>query len=291
MHILPKNYSNMPLRLLKSIKLRKFCYPLAMKKRTSDCLQFSERYVTGAYVYKREELKSRQFLFNDGFPTLILMPNLSDTAALERKGKHLKTLQSAWVCCGIIKETSWEIPEDLPYIVIVRFSPPVFYTLFDVDPTVFKADPIRNLEDIVSPQWMDIFAEMYALEGIQERMGYLNKHFLSREITADVPPGLELAIEHIDQMRGNITVSELLTVLGPTCNRKWLQRAFLKHLGIPPKKYISLQRFIGAYDQYDSKSREDLLSVALNSGYYDYNHFLKDFKRFLGIAPTQYAWS
>src|SRR5690606_2358661 len=285
------NYSNMPLRLLKSIKLRKFCYPLAMKKRTSDCLQFSERYVTGAYVYKREELKSRQFLFNDGFPTLILMPNLSDTAALERKGKHLKTLQSAWVCCGIIKETSWEIPEDLPYIVIVRFSPPVFYTLFDVDPTVFKADPIRNLEDIVSPQWMDIFAEMYALEGIQERMGYLNKHFLSREITADVPPGLELAIEHIDQMRGNITVSELLTVLGPTCNRKWLQRAFLKHLGIPPKKYISLQRFIGAYDQYDSKSREDLLSVALNSGYYDYNHFLKDFKRFLGIAPTQYAWS
>lgn len=280
----------MPIRLLKSIKLRKSCYPLAMKKKTSDCLQFSEKYVTGAYVYNREELKSRQFLFNDGFPTLILMPNPSDTVALKRKSKHLKTLQSAWVCCGIIKETYWEIPEDLPYIVVVRFSPPVFYSLFDVDPIVFKADPIRNLEDIVSPRWMEIFAEMYTLEGIQERMGYLNQHFLSREITQDVPPGLLLAIEHIDNRRGNITVSELLSVLGPDINRKWLQRNFSKYLGMPPKKYISLQRFIGAYDQFDNNSREDLLSVALNSGYYDYNHFLKDFKQFMGTAPTQYAW-
>jgi len=279
----------MPIRLLKSIKLRKSCYPLALKKKTSDCFQFSEKYVTGAYVYKREELKSRQFLFNDGFPTLIFMPSPSDTVTLKRKSKHLKTLQSAWVCCGIIKETYWEIPEDLEYIVVVRFTPTVFYSLFDVDPTVFKADPILNLEDIVSSQWMGIFAEMYALEGVQERMGYLNQEFLSREITQDVPPGLQLAIEHIDQMRGNISVSELLSVLGPDINRKWLQRNFLKYLGIAPKKYISLQRFIGAYDQYDNNS-QDLLSVALNSGYYDYNHFLKDFKQFLGIAPTQYAW-
>src|SRR5690606_6899635 len=154
-----------------------------------------------------------------------------------------------------------------------------------------KADPIRKLEDIVSLQWRDMFAEMYALQGIQERMAYLNKHFVYREMTADVLLRLEPAFEHIYQRKGKITVSELLTVLGPTCKRKGLQRVFLKLLGIPPKKYISLLGFIGAYDQYDSKSREDLLSVALNSGYYDYNHFLKDFKRFLGIAPTQYAWS
>ena len=261
-----------------------------MKKKSSDYLQFSERYVTGAYVYNREELKSRQFLFNDGFPTLILMPSQSDTVTLKRKSKHLKTLQPAWVCCGIIKQTYWEIPEDLEYIVVVRFSPPVFYSLFDVDPGVFKADPIRNLEDIVSPQWMEIFAEMYALEGIPERMGYLNKHFLHKEITEDLPPPLQLAIEHIDERRGNITVSDLLSVLGPDINRKWLQRNFLKYLGIAPKKYISLQRFIGAYDQYDRNKPEDLLSVALNSGYYDYNHFLKDFKQFLGIAPTHYVW-
>ena len=62
---------------------------------------------------------------------------------------------------------------------------------------------------------------------------------------------------------GNITVSELLSVLGPDINRKWLQRNFSKYLGMPPKKYISLQRFIGAYDQFDNNSREDLLSVAL----------------------------
>src|SRR5690554_3414706 len=36
------NIQNMPIRLLKSIKSRKSCYPLAMKKKISDCLQFLE---------------------------------------------------------------------------------------------------------------------------------------------------------------------------------------------------------------------------------------------------------
>lgn len=280
----------MPLRLLKNIKLRKSSYPLAMKKTSSDCLQFSEKYVTGAYVYHRDELKSRQFLFNDGFPTLILMPARTDQVTLKNKRKHLQTLQSAWVCCGIIKETYWEIAEDLQYIVVVRFSPPVFYSLFNVDPTVFASNPICNLEDIVDQSWMEVFDEMYKLKGISDRMAYLNEQFLAREVTEELPAGLQLAIECIDEKRGNITVSELLSALGPDINRKWLQRNFLKHLGIPPKKYISLQRFIGAYDQCDRDAPDDLLSVALNSGYYDYNHFLKDFKQFLGIAPTQYAW-
>src|SRR5690606_1215704 len=119
----------MPLRLLKSIKLRKFCYPLAMKKRTSDCLQFSERYVTSAYVYKREELKSRQFRLNHGLPAVLLMPNLSDTGALEREGKQLKILLAAWAGGDIMMETASETPEDRAYIVSLRLSPLACYTL------------------------------------------------------------------------------------------------------------------------------------------------------------------
>lgn len=280
----------MPIRLLKSIKLRKSCYPLGMKKKTSDGFQFSEKHVTGAYVYKSEELKSRQFLFNDGFPTLVLMPNDTDTVELKRKSKHLKTLQSAWVCCGIIKETYWEIPEDLEYIVVLRFTPPVFYSLFNINPAVFQSDPIRNLEDIVSPEWMNVFEEMYQIEEVADQMAFLNKKFSSHEVVEELPDSLQRAIDHIEKRRGNITVSELLTLLGPDINRKWLQRHFLKHLGIPPKKYISLQRFIDAYDQYDQDTPEDLLSVALSSGYYDYNHFLKEFKQFIGMAPSQYVW-
>jgi len=280
----------MPLRLLKNIKLRKSCYPLSLKKEKSDYSQFAGKYVVGAYVFGREELKSKQYLFNDGFPTLILMPDKSDIVTLKKNKKHLKTLQSAWVCCGIIKETYWEIPEDLKYIVVLRFSPPVFYSLFNVSPAVFKSHPLCNLEDIVSREWMNVFDSMYQHRDVAEQMAFLNKAFSSHKITEVLPDGLQRAIEHIEEKRGNITVSELLSMLGTDINRKWLQRNFLKHLGIPPKKYISLQRFIDAYDQYDKDAPEDLLSIALSSGYYDYNHFFKEFKQFIGMAPSQYMW-
>jgi len=137
---------------------------------------------------------------------------------------------------------------------------------------------------------MNVFDSMYQHRDVAEQMAFLNKAFSSHKITEVLPDGLQRAIEHIEEKRGNITVSELLSMLGTDINRKWLQRNFLKHLGIPPKKYISLQRFIDAYDQYDKDAPEDLLSIALSSGYYDYNHFFKEFKQFIGMAPSQYMW-
>src|SRR5690554_838864 len=212
----------MPLRLLKNIKLRKSCYSLSFKKKNSEFPELQEKYVVGSYVFRRDELKSNQFLFNDGFPTLILMPGKADIATLKKKNRPLKTLKSAWVCCGIIKETYWEIPEDLKYMVVLRFSPPVFYSLFNIDPAVFQSDPICNLEDIVSPQWMDIFEEMYQLEEVVDQMAFLNEKFSSHEITEELPDSLQRAIDHIEERRGNISVSELLNMLGPDINRKWL---------------------------------------------------------------------
>jgi len=58
-------------------------------------------------------------------------------------------------------------------------------------------------------------------------------------------------------------------------------------MGLTPKEYIQLQRFISAYINLYSKSY-DLLSVALDNGYYDYNHFLKEFKDFTGKAPLKF---
>src|SRR5690554_8164869 len=78
----PHTRKIMPLRILKNIKLRKSCYPLSLKKKQSDYIQFAEKYVVGTYVFGREELKAKQFLFKDGFPTLILMPDKSDIVTL-----------------------------------------------------------------------------------------------------------------------------------------------------------------------------------------------------------------
>lgn len=252
--------------------------------------QLKNEHVFGAYVFPCKDLKSNQPLFNDGLPSLIFMPRKSDTVHLKEKGKTVK-FKSAWICCGVIKDTHWEVPKDLEYILVLRFKPSSFYSIFNIDPLVFHSKPIYNLEDIIGENWMQVFDKMYERKTVSQKISFLDDALSKCQTNNSFPHILSVAIQYIEEKRGNTTVSDVLHRLGKRVNSKWLYRNFVKYIGISPKKYISLQRFIYTYGEYEKNKSEELFDVALHSGYYDYNHFFKDFKRYIGIAPSQYAWN
>src|SRR3546814_6850148 len=74
------------------------------------------------------------------------MPRATDEVRLRRKGQ-LINLKSAWVCCGIIQDTHWEVPEGLEYILVLRFKPSAFYSIFGIDPAMFQSAPVCSLQD------------------------------------------------------------------------------------------------------------------------------------------------
>ncbi|MBD1434892.1 AraC family transcriptional regulator [Sphingobacterium sp. DN00404] len=251
--------------------------------------QLKTEHIVGAYVFPCKDLRSNQPLFNDGLPSLIFMPRKSDAVRLNEKGEATK-FNAAWVCCGVIKNTYWEVPSGLEYILVLRFKPSSFYSIFKVDPSAFHARPIRNLADILDENWMQIFDKMYEKKILSERISFLDDVFSSFKTDDCFPHILSTAVEYIEAKKGNITVSDVLHKLGKKVNSKWLHRNFVKYIGISPKKYISLQRFIYTYGQYEKSKSENLFDLALISGYYDYNHFFKDFKQYIGVAPSKYAW-
>lgn len=279
----------MPIKLLKNIKLNSSFRPKYEDGNEVLYTPFATKHVLGAYIFPCKDLKSNQPLFNDGFPSLIFMPRAADDVILRKKGSVIK-LKSAWVCCGVIQDTHWEVPDELEYIMVVRFNPASFYSMFDIDPAIFQSNPICGFRDIVDEKWCSVIDEMYQKESISEKISLLDKVFSSHHMEDKLPYFLQAAIDHIDEQRGNTTVSDLLTKLGGRINHRWLHRNFVKYIGISPKKYISLQRFIYAYGHYDPARPSDLFDVALKAGYYDYNHFFKDFKQYLGIAPSSYSW-
>lgn len=279
----------MPIKFLKKIKLSSLSYPEDQGRKVVSYKFFSTKHVIGAYVFPCKDLKTNQPLFNDGFPSLIFMPQVSDEVILRKQGEEIK-LQSAWVCCGIIQDTYWEVPDGLEYIMVLRFNPSSFYSLFNVTPSVFRLNPICNLESIVGENWISVFNLMYEKRTLSQKISFLNDVLSSYQTNDPFPHLLNVAIEYIEDRKGNTTVSEVLGQLGKSVSPKWLHRNFVKYIGIFPKKFISLQRFIYTYGEYEKNRLGDLFDVALHSGYYDYNHFFKDFKRYIGIAPSQYAW-
>jgi AraC-like DNA-binding protein len=64
------------------------------------------------------------------------------------------------------------------------------------------------------------------------------------------------------------------------------ERRFTQQLGIGPKLYGRINRFYQAYKLKDQKPQMDWLRIALETGYYDYQHLVKDFKQFSNATPT-----
>ena len=137
----------MPINFLQNIKLSVSPKPKSVPGQEVVYRERNEN-VFEAYVFSCNDLKHRQPLFNDGLPSLMLMPQKSDTVHLKGESETI-VCNAAWVCCGVIENTYWEIPKGLGDVLVLRFRPSYFYSLFNVLPSVFHRKPIHNLEVVL----------------------------------------------------------------------------------------------------------------------------------------------
>lgn len=64
------------------------------------------------------------------------------------------------------------------------------------------------------------------------------------------------------------------------------EKRFAQLIGITPKYYARICRFYQAYELKEIQPKLDWLSVAIRTGYNDYQHLVKDFKQFAGSTPN-----
>lgn len=82
------------------------------------------------------------------------------------------------------------------------------------------------------------------------------------------------------------TVSMLAERVGMTVRS--LERLTRAAFGFPPKLLIRRQRFLRSLAQYMLDPSLNWLGT-LDSRYHDQSHFVRDFKRFMGMSPSAYA--
>ena len=93
-----------------------------------------------------------------------------------------------------------------------------------------------------------------------------------------------------DEAKGNISAAEMASVacLG---ERQFL-RVFRTYVGIPPKQFIRLRRFHKTIQEMQAKAHSaqtiDLMSVALNHGYYDLSHMALEYQQ-MGCVSTSHV--
>ena len=79
----------------------------------------------------------------------------------------------------------------------------------------------------------------------------------------------------------SFTVKAGVARFGEKTNQQFIERE-----GISPKLYGRIARFEQAMKLKNTQPDKDWLSVALQTGYTDYQHMVKDFKQVSGTTPN-----
>jgi len=101
---------------------------------------------------------------------------------------------------------------------------------------------------------------------------------------------LRKVIAACDEAKGDISASEMA---GVAClgERQFL-RVFRQYVGIAPKQFIRLRRFHKTIQEMQMKAHSglpiDLMSVALNHGYYDLSHMALEFQQMGCVSPSHF---
>jgi AraC-like DNA-binding protein len=89
--------------------------------------------------------------------------------------------------------------------------------------------------------------------------------------------------------KGDVRVAELCAELGLT--ERTLERTFAAAVGMPPRSFIRLSRFLHACSRLRAGAASGhsttLTRLAQDSGYYDQAHFIADVKAYSGMTPGE----
>jgi AraC-like DNA-binding protein len=242
--------------------------------------------VEGFYLFEEEDTGEKAMFFNDGYPVVTLMQNRNENVRISVDG-HTKCVGNIWACGGVLRNVYSASELHFGACLVIRFYPVTFFKLFGIDEDCFQKKQVFDFSEIAGYGFRKFQEAYYYSLSCKEGMEIITD-FLSEKMSTYAYPEVLTDIQNYMDSQPGCTVKAILDRYSVRLNYKWLERNFKKHLGMSPQSYILIRRFLNAYLDLDALASKDLLQVAINNGYYDDNHFIKDFRRFSGMPPKAY---
>lgn len=212
-------------------------------------------------------------------------PYIQDT--LPHPSVHLVFEQNNSNIYGVITGKFSRHLENNGQVFGIKFRPGAFYP--------FVQTQVSQFTDVIMPVNAIFGEEICRLESVilsesdDGKMVERAEDFLRAQLPE---PDENIAlinqiIDHIIADRTIIRVDDVVDQLN--IPKRTLQRLFSQYVGVSPKWVIKRYRLHEAADQLAGKQVEDITRMALELGYFDQAHFIKDFKTLIGQPPAAYV--
>ncbi|MDR2913770.1 MAG: helix-turn-helix domain-containing protein [Tannerella sp.] len=167
----------------------------------------------------------------------------------------------------------------------IRFRPNgiTAFTRMPIFELTDKTVEIALAETLFEKSFYDRLPE---LPTMRERLTYLNNYLISR--LPDYFPlekRIDFAIDYIRSENGLLSVKQMAEKVC-LCERQF-ERIFKSAIGVSPKTFSRIIRFKRTVDFLRTYPKESLYNAAIDCGYFDHSHLIKDFKEFGGTLPGE----
>lgn len=166
----------------------------------------------------------------------------------------------------------------------VVFSPGAMYQLFGI-PLLPFTDQYLDTETVIGNEIKEVNEQMANAESYQAII-QIAEHYLWKKVKTKKTEGN--AVDKIGKLLiDNPTRFSLDWLASQACwSPRQLERQFMERMGVSPKFLARISRFDKAFSLKQLDPSLDWLSIALQTGYNDYQHLVKDFKQFAGVTPN-----
>jgi AraC-like DNA-binding protein len=173
-------------------------------------------------------------------------------------------------------------PNGAVELVGIRFHPGGTSPFLRV-PMNELTDQIAELGSLSSELERELLRVSQDLSSLQERTSAIEAVLLVRVLRGSFhSSALKLAVGIVESA-GQVSVDQLATAAG--ISSRQLERRFLRDIGIGPKllgRILRFQQVFRAVERVDSA----WASIAVECGYYDQAHLIRDFTQFAGQTPA-----
>jgi len=186
---------------------------------------------------------------------------------------------------GQLKQYIEVSPNGKTGIIAVRFYPygawPFFH--FPINEITGKAISVYHL---LGQSGSELEERVNLAKNTDERLRLIQAFLLKRLKENYHPDTVSECTRRMIHSSGSVSVDSLAKDL--CISKRQLERKFTAATGLSPKLFLRIIRFQNTISLLESKHINSLTALAYESGYYDQSHFIRDFKSFSGVNPTNY---
>ncbi len=200
---------------------------------------------------------------------------------------HLTVEPDGAFVVGVVTRKFSRLLQGEGWVFGIKFKAGGFYP-FVQRPVSDFTDQMIPLYKLLGKAAVAYDADIRALSSDEERVAYAEVFLCQFAPAADENCLLVNQIVEVIGAERSITKVDNL-VERFALNKRSLQRLFNQYVGVSPKWVIQRFRLHEAIDQVGAGEVVEWSKLAVELGYFDQAHFIKDFKAMVGLTPVEYA--